>query len=171
MKMAENFFRSALIFCHHLSHTNFPIRDKKSTSMQINIQIQLICISNQLLLSDTHCSQLTRQPDYKRCFMPIAQNLGSSSLLPFLHVHFHVVLNNLVPPSVDSHNPQQLSPCKLREENFPTVHGYEGYKMSLSLCHHPHPPNWEPGKSLDFSLLRISVSTLDLDHSSSWPIN
>ena len=61
--------------------------------MQINIQIQLICISNQLLLSDTHCSQLTRQPDYKRCFMPIAQNLGSSSLLPFLHVHFHVVLN------------------------------------------------------------------------------
>ena len=77
----------------------------------------------------------------------------------------------LVPPSVDSHNPQQLSPCKLREENFPTVHGYEGYKMSLSLCHHPHPPNWEPGKSLDFSLLKISVSTLDLDHSSSWPIN
>ena len=170
MKMTENFFRSALIFCHHLSHTNFPIRDKKSASMQINIQIQLICISNQLLLSDTHCSQLTRQPDYKRCFMPIAQNLGSSSLLPFLHVHFHVVLN-WFPHLQIATTPEQLSPCKLREENFPTVHGYEGYKMSLSLCHHPHPPNWEPGKSLDFSLLRISVSTLDLDHSSSWPIN
>ena len=32
--------------------------------MQINIQIQLICISNQSILSDTHGSQLTSQPDY-----------------------------------------------------------------------------------------------------------
>ena len=100
----------------------------------------------------------------------------SFSLFVSSKTHYHaefkyIESSLLVPPSVDSHNPQQLSPCKLREENFPTVHGYEGYKMSLSLCHHPHPPNWEPGKSLDFSLLRISVSTLDLDHSSSWPIN
>ena len=47
--------------------------------------------------------------------------------------------------------------------------------MSLSLCHHPPPPKkkkiGEPGKSLAFSLLRISVSTVELDYSSSWPIN
>ena len=60
MKMTENFYRSALIFCYHLYHTNFLMRDKKSVSMHINTQIQLICISNQSLLSDTHCSHISQ---------------------------------------------------------------------------------------------------------------
>ena len=82
MKMTENFYRSALIFCPHLSHTNFLIKDKKSASMQINIQIQLIGISNQSILSDAHCSQLTRQPDYYKMLAHCPWPLGSSTLLP-----------------------------------------------------------------------------------------
>ena len=82
----------------------------------------------------------------------------------------------MVPPSIYSHNPQQLPPCKLSEEHLPTF-AYMVMRGSLK-CHClfaiPPPPkkkNGEPGKSLAFSLLRISVSTVELDYSSSWPIN
>ena len=96
--------------------------------------------------------------------MPIFLPFGSSTLLPFLHVHFHVVVNWFPNLSI-AKTPNSSLPANLVKKMC--LHGYKGLsEMSLLLCYHPHPPNGEPGKSMAFSLLRISVSTLDLDHSS-----
>ena len=46
-----------------LSHKFSNEEKKKLTSMQYQHTIQLTCISNQSILLETHCSQLT-QPDY-----------------------------------------------------------------------------------------------------------
>ena len=67
----------------------------KLTSVQYQHTKQLICniksinlVRHSVLSVTEHVSQTT-----KRCFMLIALPLGSSCLLPFLHVHFHVVVN------------------------------------------------------------------------------
>ena len=68
---------------------------KKLTSMQYQHTKQPICniksinlVRHSVLSVTEHVSQTT-----KRCFIPITLPLGSSCLLPFLHVHFHVVVN------------------------------------------------------------------------------
>ena len=76
----------------------------------------------------------------------------------------------LVLSSIHSHNPQHLPPYQLSEENMPTWLWEVVWNVIISLPPpQPHPSNGQPGKSL--TLLRISLSTLELDHSSSWPIN
>ena len=77
--------------------------------------------------------------------MPISLPFGSSSLLPFLHVHFHVVVNWFSHLSIPTTPNNSLPASSVKKM---CLHGYKGQsEMSLSLCYHPHPPNGEPGKS------------------------
>ena len=88
---------------------------------------------------------------------------------PQPHRGFHVVVNWIFHLSIAT-APNISLPTSWVKKICP--HGYERQsEMSSSLCHqpHPHPSNRQRGKSL--TLLRISLSTLELDHSSSWPVN
>ena len=129
-------------------HTKQPICNVKSINL----------VRHSVLSVTEHVSQTT-----KRCFMPIALPLGCSCLLPFLHVHFYVVLNWFPHLSIAT-TPNNSLTAGWEKKMCP--HGYAG---SLK-CHHLFAitPTPQTGGARQES---GSVSTLDLDHLSLWPIS
>ena len=124
---------------HADQHTN-------TTEMYIK---SINLVRHSLLLVNTSARLL------KGASCPLTLPLGSSSLLPFLHVHFHVVLNWFTHLSIATTPSLQTEWRKC---------AYMVMRGSLKChCHFAISPTPQTG--------RILVPTLDLDHSSSWPCN
>ena len=125
MIMTKNFFHINFL-PPPLSHKFSNEEKKKLTSMQYqHTKQQLICniksinlVRHSLLSVTEHVSQTT-----KSCFIPIALPLGSSCLLPFLYVHFHVVVNCFPHLSIAT-TPNNSLPASWVKKMFP--HGYVG---------------------------------------------
>ena len=124
MIMTKNFFHINFL-PPPLSHKFSNEEKKKLTSMQYQHTKQLICniksinlVRHSLLSVTEHVSQTT-----KSCFIPIALPLGSSCLLPFLHVHFHVVVNCFPHLSIAT-TPNNSLPASWVKKMCP--HGYAG---------------------------------------------
>ena len=96
--------------------------------------------------------------------MPIVLPLSSCSLLPFLHVYFHVVVNWFPHLSIATTPNTSLPASWVNRRMCP--HGYERDSLKCYCFLAPtNPPPPTPRKTL--ALLRTSVSTLELDHSNS----
>ena len=163
MIMTKNFFHINFL-PPPLSHKFSNEEKKKLTSMQYQHTKQLICniksinlVRHSLLSVTEHVSQTT-----KSCFIPITLPLGSSCLLPFLHVHFHVVVNRFPHLSIAT-TPNNSLPASWVKKMCPHVMRVL-WNVIVSL---PSPPPPKRGARQESG----SVSTLDLDHLSSWPIS
>ena len=97
--------------------------------------------------------------------MPIVLPLSSCSLLPFLHVYFHVVVNWFPHLSIATTPNTSLPASWVNRKMCPQGYERDSLKCFFPLVPPPPPPPPAPGKSL--ALLRTSVSTLELDHSNS----